>query len=396
MKTCYILLFLMLAMSITSGCNAVKLVDDLSEKASASGQKQVVSDKIEKKLEDMQGIIYENFYFDTEDEQTQEYIYKGMMQSLQDPYSVYYTADEYKSLQESNSGEYVGIGVQVQQDADTGFISIVRVFDGPAKEAGILKGDIITEVDGEDIRDKEVNEVIKGIKGKEGTKVTVTMYRKDEKRYIDFEMKRKKVENPTVTYEMLDEQIGYISVTEFYEVTAQQFRLAVENLKVQGMKGLVVDLRDNGGGLLDIAVDMLDFMLPEGKIVYTEDKYGNITSEYNSTNDEQFTLPLAVLVNENSASASEIFAGAIKDHGIGKIIGTTTYGKGIVQRLFPLGDGSALKLTISKYFTPNGNDIHKIGIEPDIEVELDEGLKTKSDIEKGEDNQLQAAIRAIQ
>jgi carboxyl-terminal processing protease len=206
-------------------------------------------------------------------------------------------------------------------------------------------------------------------------------------------MPRQKVENPTVEYKMLDNNIGYVEVSSFYEVTATQYIAAVEDLESQGMEGLIVDLRGNGGGLLDIAVEMLDYMLPAGKIVYTEDKDGNVTSEYNSTDDEQFTKPLALLVNGYSASASEIFAGAIKDYGIGTLVGTNTFGKGIVQRVFPLEDGSAVKLTIAKYFTPNGNDIHKVGIKPDIEVEFDSEAYTESDGEK--DNQLDAAVDNI-
>ena len=231
------------------------------------------------------------------------------------------------------------------------------------------------------------------IKGEEGTEVTVTVYRASDKKEHDFTMKRRKVENPTVEYKMLDNNIGYIQISSFAEVTAEQFVEGIINLDTSGMEGLIIDLRDNGGGLLDIAVAMLDYMLPEGKIVYTEDKDGNVTSEYTSTDEYQFNKPLVVLVNGYSASASEIFAGAIKDYGIGTIIGETTYGKGIVQRMFPLDDGSAIKLTIAKYFTPKGNDIHKIGIEPDVEVELDADAYRESDGEK--DNQLDAAIECI-
>ena len=201
------------------------------------------------------------------------------------------------------------------------------------------------------------------------------------------------MENPTVEYKMLDNNIGYVEVSSFYEVTADQYIAAIEDLEKQGMEGLIVDLRNNGGGLLDIAVKMLDYMLPEGKIVYTEDKDGNIIDEYNSTAEQQFTKPLAVLVNGYSASASEIFAGAIKDYGIGSLVGMNTFGKGIVQRMFPLDDGSAIKVTIAKYFTPKGNDIHKVGIKPDVEVELDADAYKESKGEK--DNQLQAAIDNI-
>lgn len=345
------------------------------------------------KLEDIQSLIDKNFYFEDDEQSKQDGIIKGYMEGLDDPYSVYYTAEEYASFRESTEGEYVGVGVQVQQASDTKIITVVKVFDGPAKEAGIKTDDIITEVNGEDISDQDIDTVVDKIKGQEGTDVTLTIYRSSDAQDHEFTMKRKKVENPTVEYKMLDHNVGYIEVSSFYEVTASQFKAAVEDLDKQGMEGLIVDLRNNGGGLLETAVDMLDYMLPEGKIVYTEDKDGNVTSEYNSTNDEQFTKPLAVLVNGYSASASEIFAGAIKDYGIGTLVGTNTFGKGIVQRIFELEDGSAIKLTIAKYFTPNGNDIHKVGIKPDVEIELDTEAYRDSDGEK--DNQLDAAIDNI-
>jgi len=252
---------------------------------------------------------------------------------------------------------------------------------------------VITKVDGEDISGQDIDSVVDKIRGEEGTEVTLTMYRASDGQEHDFTMKRRKVENPTVESKMLENNIGYVQVTSFSEVTGEQFVKAIMDLEASGMEGLIVDLRDNGGGLLDIAVAMLDYVLPEGKIVYTEDKNGNVTSEYTSTNEYQFTKPMAVLVNGYSASASEIFAGAIKDHGTGMIVGETTYGKGIVQRMFPLNDGSAVKLTIAKYFTPNGNDIHKVGITPDVEVELDIDAYRESDGEK--DNQLDAAIDCI-
>ena len=262
-------------------------------------------------------------------------------------------------------------------------------------EAGTLieAEDILTKVNGEDISDQDLDTVVDKIRGEEGTEVTLTIYRSTDAKDHEYTMPRKKVENPTVEYKMLDNNIGYVEVSSFYEVTADQYIAAIEDLEKQGMEGLIVDLRNNGGGLLDIAVKMLDYMLPEGKIVYTEDKDGNIIDEYNSTAEQQFTKPLAVLVNGYSASASEIFAGAIKDYGIGSLVGMNTFGKGIVQRMFPLDDGSAIKVTIAKYFTPKGNDIHKVGIKPDVEVELDADAYKESKGEK--DNQLQAAIDNI-
>lgn len=385
-----------------SGCSGVKMTTaDTTEADAASGDapvkmlsnSDVVGKNTNDKLEAIENLIDKNFYFEDEDQKKQDGIIKGYLEGLDDPYSVYYTQEEYASFMEDTEGEYVGVGVQVSQAVDTKIITVVKVFDGPAQEAGIEAEDVITEINGEDISDQDIDAVVDKIKGEEGTEVTITVYRPSDGKDHEYTMPRRKVENPTVEYKMLANNIGYIEVTSFYEVTGQQFVAAVEELTAKGMEGLVVDLRGNGGGLLDIAVDMLDYMLPEGKIVYTEDKDGNVTSEYNSTDEEQFTKPLAVLVNGYSASASEIFAGAIKDYGLGTLVGTNTFGKGIVQRVFPLDDGSAVKLTIAKYFTPNGNDIHKIGIKPDIEVEFDSEAYAESEGEK--DNQLDAAVNSI-
>lgn len=373
--------------------NSSESKDEQSSSVKMLNNSDVIGKETNEKLERIEDLIDDNFYFEDDDEAKQDGIIRGYMDSLDDPYSVYYTAEEYADFMEDADGEYVGVGVQVSQDIETKVITVTKVFDGPAKEAGIQNEDVLTKVNGEDITTQDINAVVDKIKGEEGTEVTVTVYRASDKKEHDFTMKRRKVENPTVEYKMLDNNIGYIQISSFAEVTAEQFVEGIINLDTSGMEGLIIDLRDNGGGLLDIAVAMLDYMLPEGKIVYTEDKDGNVTSEYTSTDEYQFNKPLVVLVNGYSASASEIFAGAIKDYGIGTIIGETTYGKGIVQRMFPLDDGSAIKLTIAKYFTPKGNDIHKIGIEPNVEVELDADAYRESDGEK--DNQLDAAIECI-
>ena len=383
------------------GCGNVKMtLPDVTKESKSTGSdkllknSEVIEEDTNDKLETIQSLINGNFYFDDDEQALQDGIIKGYMEGLDDPYSVYYTKEEFDSFMQDNEGEYVGVGVQVSQAADTKIVTVVKVFDdSPAKEGGMMADDIITKVDGEDISGLDIDTIVDKIRGQEDTEVTITVYRSSDAKEYELTMKRKKVENPTVEYKMLDNNIGYVSVSSFYEVTANQYIAAVEDLKSQGMEGLIVDLRDNGGGLLDIAVEMLDYMLPAGKIVYTEDKTGKITSEYNSTDDEQFTMPLALLVNGYSASASEIFAGAIKDYGIGTLVGTNTFGKGIVQRTFPLKDGSAIKLTIAKYFTPNGNDIHKIGIKPDIEVELDTDAYRESKGEK--DNQLDEAVNCI-
>jgi carboxyl-terminal processing protease len=231
----------------------------------------------------------------------------------------------------------------------------------------------------------ELSSAVALIKGDKGTSVTLEVIRGTER--LTFSAVRDAVEAKTVSYTLLDNNIGYLSISQFEEVTTKQFKAAVEDLQSQGMKGLVIDIRNNPGGLLDTVVGMLKYMLPDGLIVYTEDKQGN-RKEYKGQDNDEFNLPLAVIVNGNSASASEIFAGAIQDYGKGTIIGTQTYGKGIVQTVKPLTDGSAIKFTIAKYFTPKGQDIHGKGVTPDMVVEYD----TDADV----DTQLDAAIKNVE
>jgi carboxyl-terminal processing protease len=351
--------------------------------------------EIIQKINKLEALIDQNYMEEVDKDALAEGIYKGLLASLGDPYSCYYTEDEYNALMESSSGIYCGIGATVSQNATTGIITIVKPFvTGPAYEAGLLPGDVLYKVAGEEVTGDDLSEVVSKIKGEEGTSAEITIVREGESEPTEYSIKRRMIEVPTIEYEMLDNKIGYIYVSEFDEVTAEQFRDAVNDLDSQGQKGLIVDIRNNPGGLLDTVVDMLDRMLPKGLIVYTEDKYGN-REEKNSDNKEQFDKPLAVLINGNSASASEIFAGAIQDYKLGTIVGTTSFGKGIVQSIIPLYDGTAIKVTVSKYYTPNGKNIHGIGIEPDVTIELDDALKQKVVIEKAEDNQLQKAIELI-
>lgn len=399
-----IFLVSVLTLGMCTGCNWQTVQDKIMtgtsteapETENSKDKSKISMDDVEDKVSEIQELIDKNFYFSTEETELDEGIYKGILESLDDPYSVYYTKEEFAALQEETSGEYVGVGVQVSQDPDTKLITVTKVFKGgPAEEAGMLKGDVVTAVGDWELNGEDVGDVVKEIKGIEGTEVKLTVYRESIKDYVELTMDRRLVENPTVIWEMLSDDIGYVQVTDFYDVTASQYIQAIEELDAQGMKALIVDLRDNPGGLLSAVVEMLDYMLPKGLLVYTEDKNGKVTSQLESTDEHEFTKPVAVLVNGYSASASEIYAGAMKDRGAATIVGTTTYGKGIVQRIFPLDDGSGIKLTVSKYFTPSGNDIHKVGIEPDVEIELPEELYTKSFLEHDEDVQLQKAIEVL-
>lgn len=363
---------------------------DYSQEQQRESYKNVVD-----KLTVMKMIVDNYFLEDVDPEAFAEGIYKGFINSLDDPYSTYYTVDEYKALIESSSGVYQGIGSTVSQDVKTGIITIVKPFkSGPAFEAGLLPGDIIYKVEGEEVTGVDLTEVVSKMKGKEGTKVNITIMRDGETKPLDFTITRRKIEVPTIEYKMLEDKIGYIIISEFDKVTVSQFSKAVDELEDNGMKGLVIDVRSNPGGLLDAVVKMLDRLLPKGLIVYTEDKYGNRETE-EAKDSIKLNVPLAVLINGNSASASEIFAGAVQDYEIGTVVGTTSFGKGIVQKVIPLSDGTAIKLTISKYFTPKGRNIHGTGIKPDIEVELDEELLKEVIIPLEKDNQLQEAIKAV-
>lgn len=355
----------------------------------------IESQEVKDKLVGLKQIIDKYYLEDVNETNLVDGMYKGLVTGLDDPYSVYYTVDEFKSLMESTNGVYCGIGVTVSQDADTGIITLVKPFENsPGLKAGILPGDILYKVDGTEVTGMDISTVVAMIKGEEGTTVNLTIIREGESDNIELTVERHQIEVPTISYEVLENQIGYIYISEFDTVTEPQFMSAFEDLNSQGIKGLVVDLRDNPGGNLDVVNSILDQILPEGLIVYTEDKYGN-RDEYKSDEEHQFNKPLAVLVNGNSASASEIFAGAVKDYGIGTLVGTKTFGKGIVQRLIELNDGTAMKLTISKYYTPKGYNIHGIGIEPDVEIKLDDSLKSKAVITHDEDNQLQKALEII-
>ena len=367
----------------------------LSFSAGCSFGNKTATERIEDKADKINDLIKTYYLNDVDEENVEENIYKGILNGLDDPYSVYYTKEEYDKLQEETSGSYVGIGVSVRADTSTGYVKVVKSFEnGPAYKAGVRADDYITAVEGTDIKDMDLDNVVAKIRGKEGSKVKVTFQRPSDGKEYTFEIERRSVDVPTITSEMLENKIGYIQISEFDLVTADQYKKALNDLEQQGIKGLIIDLRDNPGGVLGTVVDMLDNMLPKGTIVYTKDKNGK-GETYSSSGDHEFKLPLVVLVNGNSASASEIFTGAVKDYGIGTIVGTTTFGKGIVQKVFSLNDGSAVKLTISKYFTPNGTCIHGKGIAPDVEIEYDASKQTGEVYNKDQDNQLQKAIEVI-
>lgn len=373
------------AVCIAKGYIHIGINGDVYIQSDAVTDSDGIGSEVEGKLNAIDSVL-ESFYFgDVDDETAKDNIYKAYLSSYGDKYTMYYTADEYKALKESTNGKFYGIGAVCQLSGEGGVL-LVDVYDnGAGYQAGLRSGDRVVNVDGRDITDMELSSAVALIKGDKGTSVTLEVIRGTER--LTFSAVRDAVEAKTVSYTLLDNNIGYLSISQFEEVTTKQFKAAVEDLQSQGMKGLVIDIRNNPGGLLDTVVGMLKYMLPDGLIVYTEDKQGN-RKEYKGQDNDEFNLPLAVIVNGNSASASEIFAGAIQDYGKGTIIGTQTYGKGIVQTVKPLTDGSAIKFTIAKYFTPKGQDIHGKGVTPDMVVEYD----TDADV----DTQLDAAIKNVE
>ena len=361
----------------------------LKMKDSGSG-KDAFDGSTQKKVSELKELIDQNYMGDVDEKQLEEGIYKGFISGLDDPYSVYYDEEETKYLYETTEGEYQGIGAVLSQNMNTGIITLVQIYDdSPAMKAGLKDNDILYKVNGEEVTGVELTEVVSHIKGEKGTTVEMTVLRGADNEEVTVTATRDTVEAQTVKYRMMDGQIGYVSVSEFDSVTYDQYQKALKDLEGQGMKGLVVDLRNNPGGNLNTVCDMLDLMLPKGLIVYTEDKDGN-RQEASSDDENQFTLPLAVLVNGNSASASEIYAGAIQDYGIGDIVGTQTYGKGVVQQIFYLKDDTCVKLTIAKYFTPKGRSINGKGITPDVEVEYEADENNPE-----ADNQLDKAVETI-
>ena len=373
------------AVCIAKGYIHIGVNGDVYIQSDAVTDSDGIGSEVEGKLNAIDSVL-ESFYFgDVDDETAKDNIYKAYLSSYGDKYTMYYTADEYKALKESTNGKFYGIGAVCQLSGEGGVL-LVDVYDnGAGYQAGLRSGDRVVNVDGRDITGMELSSAVALIKGDKGTSVTLEVIRGTER--LTFSAVRDAVEAKTVSYTLLDNNIGYLSISQFEEVTTKQFKAAVEDLQSQGMKGLVIDIRNNPGGLLDTVVGMLKYMLPDGLIVYTEDKQGN-RKEYKGQDNNEFNLPLAVIVNGNSASASEIFAGAIQDYGKGTIIGTQTYGKGIVQTVKPLTDGSAIKFTIAKYFTPKGQDIHGKGVTPDMVVEYD----TDADV----DTQLDAAIKNVE
>lgn len=319
----------------------------------------------------------------------------GLIAGIGDVYSSYYTKEEFEKFNEESEGVYAGIGCQLLADPDDEMITVTRVFKGsPADEAGILSGDKIVYVDETYYSAYDMDEAVRVMRGTPGETVKITVLRKLKR--LDFDIVRQQVTINYVEHEILPQNIGYVIVYDFMGNAAEGFKEAIDEFRSRQVSGVIIDLRNNGGGLVDIAVDMADQILPEGTVVSMKDKWGRETKE--TIDDNYYNVPIAVLVNGYTASSSEILTGAIRDNQAGVIVGKKTFGKGIVQSVFPFEDGSGIKLTTAWYFTPNGENIHEKGIEPDIEVDLDEEVITRygiNNLPHDQDAQLQKAIEVL-
>lgn len=377
----------------------VGIQNSVEEKENQSAQIELQEDsaidaRVIEKLQTLEKMVDQYYYLgEVTDEEFRDGVYKGLLSALNDPYSEYYTAEELANMMEQSEGIYYGIGAYVSLDSATGLPKISGVIkNSPAEEAELRVNDLIYEVDGTSTYGKSLTEAVAMIKGPEGTDVQLTLIREGESDYLELTLTRQRVESPTVEFSMEEDDMAYIQVTEFDDVTVDQFAEALAMARGSGAKGIILDLRGNPGGNLSTVVEMCQMILPEGMIVYTEDKNGR-REEYESDGSRELELPLVVLVDMNSASAAEIMAGAIKDYGIGTLVGTTTFGKGIVQQIMPFRDGSAVKLTISAYYTPSGKNIHGTGIEPDVVCEFDGEAYYAS--EDHPDNQLEKAKEVL-
>ena len=354
---------------------------------------------MQNKISALKKIIDTTFLYEYDEKEMADYMAMGMLASLNDPYAQYYNEDAFKTMMTTTEGEYYGIGIYVSYDEDKGMpIILLPIEESPAMEAGLKPGDYIEYVEDLKASEHSYTEIVDSIKGIPGSKVKIGIIRMSEdnktSEKFEVEVERKKIELNPVKTKIYEDSIGYIRLSSFDEITYENFKNEYDTFMLNPkIKSLIIDLRDNPGGVFSTCVRITDLIVPEGKIVSTKDKQGNEEAVY--SNSVRIMVPLVVLVNENSASASEVFTAAVKDYKAGVVIGKKTFGKGIVQTLLPLKDGSYVKLTTSEYFSPNGNKIHGIGVEPDIEVDLPEDVETTYNLEYEKDTQLQKAIEML-
>ena len=346
---------------------------------------------IESALASIRTMLEEEYIGELDDEQMLEMAIKGYVAGVGDEYTEYYTPEEMSQEYDTAMGNYVGIGIYMVVNYEEGTITVLEPMEGsPAEEVGLQEGDLITKVDGQDVTVDNVTEMSNAIKGEEGSKVKLEITRGEEK--LEVEVERKRIEISHIESRMLEDNIGYIQILDFDGGTAEEFRENYENLNNQGATSLIIDIRNNGGGVVDEAIDILEMICDRDSTLLIEKDKDENEVIVKSEEDPFINIPIVVLTNENSASASEILAGALKDNDKATIIGETTYGKGVIQTLYRLTDGSGLKITTNEYVTPNRTTINKVGIEPDIVVELPEDIEELTD---ENDTQLQRAIEEL-
>ena len=352
------------------------------------------SKDISKTLEKYREIIDKYYLGEIDEEKLEEGAIKGYVEGLGDPYTEYISKEEMKDYLDDTMGNFVGIGIYMIKNTQYDKIQVLSTIKGsPAEKEGIKAGDLILTVDGVEYSADDMTTASNNIKGEEGTKVTVEVSRGEE--ILKFELTREKVKVNQVEGKVISNNIGYIQFSSFDETTADDFKNKYEELIKQGIKSLIIDLRNNGGGIVDQALKIADYIVNKDSVLlYEVDKNNNETIKKAKT-DPIINMPIIILTNENTASASEILAGALKDLGKAKTVGTTTYGKGVIQQILSLSDGSGLKITIEEYQTPNKNKIHEVGIAPDVEVKLPETVENELNVKESEDTQLQKAIEML-
>lgn len=351
--------------------------------------------KIARKLSTIKQIMDTDYYGEIDENKIGEYAIKGYVEGLDDEYSQYFTKEEMAEYKSDNiEGKYVGVGIYIVQDIEKNAIRVLSPIKGsPAESAGILPGDYIQKIDGEEFTGDQIDAASNKMKGEEGTTVKIQILRGNETK--EFEVERKNVRMNPIETNIYENNIGYIKISSFDEDCSTEFKKKYDELKNQNIQSLILDLRDNGGGIVNEALAIADMFTNKGdKLLITKDKSGEEIITYAKT-EKEIDLPVIILINENTASASEILAGALKDNGVAKTVGTTTYGKGLIQELLKLEDESGLKLTTSEYYTPNKNTINKVGIVPDVEIELEDKYKNLISIPKDKDTQLNKAIELL-
>ncbi len=389
------IMLVLIVIIVTSLVTAFSTYQYLSNNAVSYTKVNTTSlEGLEYTLSQFRSELEKKYIGEINDEELIEGAVKGYVDALGDPYTTYYTKKEMKTIMEETNGNFVGIGIYMTKDLEKNAILIIKpIENSPAEKAGILPGDLIIKVDDVEYSGDKLEEASNKIRGEEGTKVKLEIYRNGETK--TFELTRTKVVVSHVTTKVLDNNIGYIAISDFEGECASEFETKYKQLEKQGIKKLIIDIRNNGGGIVDEALKIANMLVDkDATLLITKDK-SDKEEVTKATEKPIINIPTVVLVNGYSASASEILAGALKDNGKATLVGTKTYGKGIIQELHQLSDGSGLKITVSEYYTPNHNAIHKIGITPDVEIDLSEDVKQQTTIQEKDDNQLQKAIEIL-